>query len=276
MMPVMSEARRLEEAVAFIRRRTSFVPKVGIVLGSGLGDYAEEAQDALVLPYAEVEGMPRSGVAGHEGNWILGLVETLPVVMMQGRVHLYEGHAVADVVFGVRLMISLGAEVIVMTNAAGGACKAFEVGDLMLIDDHLNLTGHNPLIGPESSFGERFVDMSGAYDRELREIADEGARALGIELKRGVYAGVLGPSYETPAEVAMIRAMGAEAVGMSTVLEVIAARQMGARVLGLSLITNLAAGFGEAPLAHEDVQATAHRSRLRFASLIGAVLRRLG
>lgn len=276
MMGAMSETQRLNAAVASVRRRASLKPKIAIVLGSGLGEYASHVVDPTVVPYSEIDGMPMSGVAGHAGNFVLGTLEGVSAILMQGRVHLYEGHRAADVVFGVRLMLALGAQTLIVTNAAGGACKALEVGDLMVIDDHINLTGHNPLVGPhEPELGERFIDMTIPYDLELRELAIEGARALGIELKRGVYAGLLGPSYETTAEIAMIRSIGAEAVGMSTVLEVIAARQMNARVLGLSLITNLAAGLGDHPLSHDEVQATAERSRQRFASLIGAVLRRL-
>ncbi|NOY93452.1 MAG: purine-nucleoside phosphorylase [Deltaproteobacteria bacterium] len=272
-----SERERVDRAVAAVRERTERRPQVALVLGSGLGSWAETIEDATRIPYAEIPGMPQSHVAGHAGNLVLGEAEGVSVVAMQGRVHLYEGHSPQDAVFGARLMIALGAEQVVITNAAGGIASRFAVGDLMLIEDHLNLTGMTPLMGTnEASLGPRFVDMTTAYDADLRELAVEGARALGIELQHGVYAGLLGPSYETPAEIRMLHRMGADAVGMSTVLEVIAARHMGARVLGLSCITNAAAGLGGATLNHEEVQETADRVRDRFVSLLGATLRRMG
>jgi len=272
-----SERARIDLAAAAVREKTTRRPQVALILGSGLGSWADTVEDATRIPYAEIPGMPQSRVAGHAGNLVLGEAEGVSVVAMQGRVHLYEGHSPQDAVFGARLMIALGAEQVMITNAAGGIAARFAVGDLMLIEDHLNLTGMSPLIGTnEESLGPRFVDMTTAYDATLRELAAEGARALGIELQHGVYAGLLGPSYETPAEIRMLHRMGADAVGMSTVLEVIAARHMGARVLGLSCITNAAAGLGGATLNHEEVQETADRVRDRFVSLLGATLRRMG
>jgi len=272
-----SERARIDLAVVVVREKTTRRPQVALILGSGLGSWADTVEDATRIPYAEIPGMPQSRVAGHAGNLVLGEAEGVSVVAMQGRVHLYEGHSPQDAVFGARLMIALGAEQVMITNAAGGIAARFAVGDLMLIEDHLNLTGMSPLIGTnEESLGPRFVDMTTAYDATLRELATEGARALGIELQHGVYAGLLGPSYETPAEIRMLHRMGADAVGMSTVLEVIAARHMGARVLGLSCITNAAAGLGGATLNHEEVQETADRVRDRFVSLLGATLRRMG
>jgi len=272
-----SERARIDLAAAAVREKTTRRPHVALILGSGLGSWADTVEDATRIPYAEIPGMPQSRVAGHAGNLVLGEAEGVSVVAMQGRVHLYEGHSPQDAVFGARLMIALGAEQVMITNAAGGIAARFAVGDLMLIEDHLNLTGMSPLIGTnEESLGPRFVDMTTAYDATLRELATEGARALGIELQHGVYAGLLGPSYETPAEIRMLHRMGADAVGMSTVLEVIAARHMGARVLGLSCITNAAAGLGGATLNHEEVQETADRVRDRFVSLLGATLRRMG
>jgi len=272
-----SERARIDLAAAAVREKTTRRPQVALILGSGLGSWADTVEDATRIPYAEIPGMPQSRVAGHAGNLVLGEAEGVSVVAMQGRVHLYEGHSPQDAVFGARLMIALGAEQVMITNAAGGIAARFAVGDLMLIEDHLNLTGMSPLIGTnEESLGPRFVDMTTAYDATLRELATEGARALGIELQHGVYAGLLGPSYETPAEIRMLHRMGADAVGMSTVLEVIAARHMGARVLGLSCITNAAAGLGGATLNHEEVQETADRVRDRFVSLLGATLRRMG
>ncbi len=211
-----------------------------------------------------------------QGNLVLGRAEGVPVVAMQGRVHLYEGHPVDDVVFGTRLMVRLGAHSVVLTNAAGGIGDGFTPGDLMVIDDHLNLTGHNCLVGSnDEALGPRFVDMTVAYDAELRGLAHEAAGALGFSLERGVYAGMLGPSYETPAEIRMLRTLGAHAVGMSTVLETIAARHMGARVLGLSCITNLGAGLSGEVLSHAEVQEVADRVRERFISLLRGVLGRL-
>ena len=272
-----SERARIDLAAAAVREKTTRRPQVALILGSGLGSWADTVEDATRIPYAEIPGMPQSRVAGHAGNLVLGEAEGVSVVAMQGRVHLYEGHSPQDAVFGARLMIALGAEQVMITNAAGGIAARFAVGDLMLIEDHLNLTGMSPLIGTnEESLGPRFVDMTTAYDATLRELATEGARALGIELQHGVYAGLLGPSYETPAEIRMLHRMGADAVGMSTVLEVIAARHMGTRVLGLSCITNAAAGLGGATLNHEEVQETADRVRDRFVSLLGATLRRMG
>ena len=271
-----SELARLEQAAAEIRKQTDRIPKVALVLGSGLGGFADTLESAVAIPYEEIPGMSSSKVAGHAGKLVLGTAEGVSVVAMQGRVHLYEGHSAQDVVFGLRLMIHLGAKTVIITNAAGGIGDNLDVGDLMLIDDHLNLTGQNALVGlNEDALGPRFVDMTTPYDRELRELAIEGAKALGFELQRGVYAGLLGPSYETPAEVRMVRTLGGDAVGMSTVLEVVAARHMGARVLGMSCITNKAAGLGHETLTHADVQDVAAKVRERFVSLLGAVLRRL-
>lgn len=264
---------RLERAAADLQEQAQERPRVALVLGSGLGSFADRLESRQAVPYAAITGMPRSAVQGHAGNLVFGRCGTARVVAMQGRVHLYEGHAPADVVFGVRLMIHLGARTVVVTNAAGGIDPSSSPGDLMLLTDHLNLTGHSPLVGPEEpALGLRFVDMTNAYDPDLRAGAREAARGLGIELREGVYAGLLGPSYETPAEVRMLRTMGADAVGMSTVLEVIASRQMGARVLGISCITNMAAGLGTEPLSHEEVKAVAGRVRTRFEALLQAVI----
>ncbi len=268
---------RLELSAQDVRAKLpDAAPTVGLVLGSGLGAFADTLEDRTAIPYTEIRGMPMSKVAGHAGNLVLGTAEGVHVAAMQGRVHLYEGHSPNDVVFGLRLMIHLGVKTVIITNASGGIGDHLDVGDLMLIEDQLNLTGMSPLFGVnEEELGPRFVDMTTAFDRELRELASEGASALGFELKRGVYTGVLGPSYETPAEIQMFKTMGGHAVGMSTVLEVIAARHMGARLLGISCITNKAAGLGHEVLDHADVQDVARQSRERFISLLGAVLRRL-
>jgi purine-nucleoside phosphorylase len=270
------QAPRLDAAASFVKSRTPLVPRVALVLGSGLGDYADTLAARTVIPFAQVPGMPQSHVVGHAGNLVLGHVGEggLPVIAMQGRVHLYEGHPVADVVFGVRLMIRLGASIVLVTNAAGGLAEGMQPGDLMRIDDHLNLTAQSPLTGTnESALGVRFPDMTRAYDPALGALAQEVAQAQGFSLLQGVYAGMLGPQYETPAEVRMLRTLGAHAVGMSTVLETIAARHMGARVLGISCITNVAAGLSSEVLDHAEVTDVAARVKGRFTGLLEGVLR---
>jgi len=270
----MSSYARLRAAAKAIQRRASRPPAVALVLGSGLGAFAETLNERTVMPYSEIEAMPVSRVVGHSGQLVFGQTDSgMAVAVMQGRVHLYEGHAAQDVVFGVRLLSLLGARTLLVTNAAGGVSQKLEAGDLMVIDDHLNLTGQNCLTGPnEDELGPRFPDMSEAYDRGLRKAADAVAAELGFELAHGVYAGLLGPSYETPAEIRMLERLGADAVGMSTVLETIAARHAGMRVLGISCITNLAAGRAREPLSHDEVQETANRVSTRFQALIGGVL----
>ena len=270
------ELARVDAAAAAVKQKIGFVPQVALVLGSGLGGFADTLEGSTKIPYAEIPGMPSSAVAGHAGNLVLGTAEGTRCVAMQGRVHLYEGHEPRDVVFGLRVMIRLGARTVIITNAAGGVAPSFVPGDLMLIEDHLNLTGMSSLTGPnDDDMGPRFPDMSEAYDRGLRELALSAASAGGFQLVRGVYAGLLGPSYETPAEIRMLSRMGADAVGMSTVLETIAARHMGARVLGISCITNKAAGLSPVPLSHAEVQETADMARERFVSLLRGVLRGL-
>jgi purine-nucleoside phosphorylase len=272
-----SQLARLETAAAAVRARVANVPRVALVLGSGLGDFADTLEDRVAIPYGEIPTMPQSGVQGHAGKLVFGRAEGVECVAMQGRVHLYEGHSPADVVFGLRLMIRLGAQVVIVTNAAGGASPRLEAGELMLIEDHLNLTGTNALLGPnEDALGPRFPDMTVAYDLRLRELALASATDAGFQLARGVYAGLLGPSYETPAEVRMVFKMGADAVGMSTVLETVAARHMGARVLGVSCITNKGAGLSHGVLDHSEVQETANRVKGRFVSLLRGVLARGG
>lgn len=246
---------------------------VALVLGSGLGAYAEALEGALAIPYAEIPNMPTSSVSGHAGKLIVGGKAGRRVVAMQGRAHLYEGWSPEEVVFGVRLMAQLGARTLIITNAAGGIGSAFAPGDLMVITDQLNLTGTSSLRGPnDERMGERFVDMTAAYDPSLIATANTVAGQLGFELKQGVYAGLLGPAYETPAEVRMLRTLGADAVGMSTVLEVLAARHLGLRVLGISCISNLAAGISDSPLSHDEVKATATRVRARFEALLSGIL----
>ena len=262
----------LEQAKAAIADRTGRA-EVAMVLGSGLGDYARSLNDAQAIPYGEIPHMPLSSVSGHAGNLVTGFHGGKRILAMQGRTHLYEGNSAAEVVFGVRLMALLGAETLIVTNAAGGIAPTLAAGDLMAISDQLNLTGTSSLTGPNNDLeGPRFLDMSAAFDPELIEAASGVAAGLGFELRRGVYAGLLGPAYETPAEVRMLRTLGADAVGMSTVLEVLAARHMGLRVLGISCISNLAAGISEGPLSHDEVKQTAGRVRSRFEALLSGVL----
>lgn len=257
-----------------ISRAAAFVapavrPRVGLVLGSGLGGFADALEDARVVPYSSIPGMPVSEVAGHAGNLCLGTLGGVPVACLQGRVHLYEGHPVRRVVFGVRLLAKLGCQVVLLTNAAGGVHSALRPGDLMVLTDHINLLGQNPLVGPAGDEGPRFLDQTRAYDQELHDLAHRAGEESGVGLASGVYAALLGPTYETPAEVRMLRVLGADAVGMSTVPEVIALRHLGVRVGAISCITNLAAGLSPEPLSHEEVGAVAERSRERFTAVMG-------
>ena len=266
----------LVDTLAALRDAGVETPRVGLVLGSGLGGFADSLARAVSVGYERVSGMAPTGVPGHAGRFVAGRHADLPVIAMQGRVHLYEGHPPQQVVLGVRTMIALGARVVILTNAAGGIRNDLEPGTLMVISDHLNLTGTSPLIGPnDESFGPRFPQLSDAYDSGLQRMALDTARSLGIELCSGVYAGMLGPSYETPAEIRMLRTLGADAVGMSTVLETIAAQHMGARCLGISCVTNRAAGLSALAPSHAEVEAVAKASRARFERLLGGVLEAL-
>lgn len=271
----------LDEAAAAVRAHTTLVPRCGIVLGSGLGGLADEIDTETVVPYSAIPHMPVPTAKGHAGNLVLGRLDGRAVAALSGRAHLYEGYTPADVVLAVRLLAVLGASVLILSNAAGGLNPEFHRGDLMLISDHLNLTGTNPLVGPnDEHLGPRFPDMSQVYDRALRGLAGEAGRAAGTPLRTGVYAGVVGPSYETPAEIRMIRALGADAVGMSTVLEAIAARHAGMRVLGIAVITNATGGpahaaAGDRTLSHEDVLAAAAAVGPRLVSVVRSVVRGL-
>lgn len=245
---------RLDYARAWVRGRTEIRPTVGIVLGSGMGALADRLEDRTVIPYEEIPAFPATSVAGHEGRLVLGRLDGAAVAVLQGRAHLYEGASPEDVTFGVRLLAWCGVDALLLTNAAGAVNPACAAGDLVRITDQLNLTGANPLTGPnDERLGARFPDMGHAYDARLGELLERCAARLGIPLGSGVYAGLAGPSYETPAEVRMLRTLGADLVGMSTVLEVIAARHAGVRVAALSLVTNLAAGHAPTPLSHDDV-----------------------
>lgn len=252
-------------------------PRVAAVLGSGLGAFAECLQERRTVPYGEIPGMPQSSVAGHAGRFVFGTLDDEPLLLMQGRVHLYEGWTAKQTVTGIELMLEAGAKALLVTNAAGGIrADLLEGAQLMLIEDHINLTGQNCLVGAnDSAVGPRFPDMSSAYCPSLRQIARQVAVEQGIELARGVYAGVLGPSYETPAEIRMLKAIGADAVGMSTVQEVIAANHRGVPCLGISCITNAAAGLAPGPLSHEDVQEAAQQSQATFARLLENLLPRV-
>jgi purine-nucleoside phosphorylase len=271
-----SEASKLSEAATFVQRSTAGqTPRVGLVLGSGLGALADELGGVVRLPYASIPHHPTSSVAGHAGNLCLGELGGVPVACMQGRVHAYEGHALSRVVFGARLLAELGCQTVLLSNAAGGIAERLRAGSLMRIDDHINLMGDSPLRGPTAR-GPRFPDMSRAYDAELGAECEAAARAAGVPLERGVYAGLLGPSYETPAEIRMLSVLGADAVGMSTVPEVIALRQMGVRVAAVSCITNLAAGRSAEPLSHAEVEATALRVKGEFIRLFKGWVARVG
>jgi purine-nucleoside phosphorylase len=264
-----SLAHRIDETVKAIRARVSETPRVGIVLGSGLGAFGDTLDELVKIPFGELPHLPTSKVVGHAGNFCFGRVGQVRVACMQGRVHMYEGHDVTSVVHGVRTMARLGVNAVLVTNAAGGLDPSWSPGDLMLVTDHLNLTGTTPLLGPnDPSLGPRFPDMSHAYDRTLAAALRDVARAARIPLREGIYAGQLGPSYETPAEVRMLRGLGAHAVGMSTVTEVLALRHMGVPVGALSCITNLAAGILDQPLDHKEVEETARAKRDDLLTLL--------
>jgi len=265
----------VSDSIAFLRERIDETPRVLLVLGSGLGALAEEIEDPTQIPYGEIPGFPRSTVEGHAGALVLGRLEGVPVAVMAGRFHLYEGWAVEDVVHPVRTLLGLGAETLLVTNAAGGIRRAFAPGTLMLISDHVNFTGRNPLTGPVLEGETRFPDMTEAYDGTLRETVREVARERGIPLAEGVYAALHGPSYETPAEVRILERLGADAVGMSTVPEVIIARARGARVVGISCITNAAAGLTPEPLSHDEVVEAGAEASRDFSTLVRGVLARM-
>lgn len=268
---------RLAEAAAFIALATGRPEHdVGLILGSGLGDYAVSLPDSVSLPYETVPGFAAPSVEGHAGTLVSAQIGQGAVLALSGRTHLYEGRPMHEIVFGVRAAISAGCGIVVLTNAAGGLGKGLGPGDLVLITDHLNLTGRNPLIGEnDPRLGPRFPDLSEVYSMRLRDLARQAAADARVALAEGVYAWMTGPSYETPAEIRMVATLGGDLVGMSTVPEAIAARHMGAEVLGISLVTNLAAGLSSQPLTHEEVTRTAEEARDRFTRLLDALLPRL-
>lgn len=267
---------RATHAARVIRARATDEPRIALVLGSGLGAFADELAEAVALDYAEIPGFARSTVEGHAGRLVLGKVAGVPIAAMQGRFHYYEGYEWEDVTFPIRTLGMLGIKTLVLTNAAGGLNNSLKQGSLMLISDHLNLIGTNPLRGAnDARFGPRFPDLTDVYDREFQEIASHEAHAMELELRRGIYAALSGPSYETPAEIRMLRALGADAVGMSTVPEAIVARHMGLKVLGISCITNMAAGVLDKPIDHAEVIETGELVRATFSELLRRVIPKL-
>jgi purine-nucleoside phosphorylase len=262
-----------DSAAQFILTRTPLRPKIGLVLGSGLGAFADSLTDAVRVPYAQIPKFPCSTAIGHAGRMVVGHAGEIPVAAMQGRVHLYEGYSPEEVTLPIRVFGRMGIRALILTNAAGGIDRGYSQGALVVVRDHINLQGANPLVGPnDDRFGVRFPDMTQAYAKEYRAIAREEASRLKIDLREGVYAGLLGPSYETPAEIEYLRRIGADLVGMSTVAEAIAARHMGMKVLAISCVTNMAAGILDQPLSHAEVMETGDRVKSTFEALLRAVL----
>ena len=270
----MTDTFRLADSAAtFVLSRTSLRPQIGVVLGSGLGAFADQLSESVTIPYADIPSFPRSTAVGHAGQMVLGKSGDTSVVAMQGRVHLYEGYSAGEVIFPIRVLARMGMRALILTNAAGGINLAYQQGALVVITDHINLQGQNPLVGPnEERFGPRFPDMTQAYYKPYRKVALEAAGQRGTAVHEGVYAGLLGPSYETPAEIHYLRTIGADLVGMSTIPEVIAARQMGIKILAISCVTNMAAGILDQPLSHEEVLETTARVQAEFVALVEAVL----
>ena len=268
-IPPAEQPERIAALAAAVRARSSLEPRVGIVLGSGLGGLASDLDDAVAIPFEELPGWPVATAPGHVGRLLLGRLAGTPVVMLQGRFHLYEGNDPGLVVQPVLLFKALGAEIVVLTNAAGGVNPAFGPGTLMVMTDHINFTGRTPLVGANAdAWGPRFVDLTDVWEPALRDALFAAGRAVGVELAQGVYVGLLGPSFETPAEVRLLRMLGADAVGMSTVLEAIAARWVGLRVCGVSLVTNAGAGYTGEPLSHEEVLEAGAEAGPRLAEVI--------
>ncbi|WNR42516.1 purine-nucleoside phosphorylase [Paenibacillus roseipurpureus] len=272
-----SMMQEIQEAAAFIRQETNQVkPQIGLILGSGLGVLADLIEQPTVIDYSRIPHFPVSTVEGHAGELVVGSIQGKQVLMMKGRFHAYEGYGAETVSFPVRVMKELGVETLIVTNAAGGVNESFQVGDLMVISDHLNMTFRNPLIGPnDSALGVRFPDMSEAYSKRLRKLAHEVAANQDFKLQEGVYVGLLGPNYETPAEIRMFRTLGGDSVGMSTVPEVIVARHAGIEVLGFSCISNMASGILDQPLSHEEVMETTEKVKPKFLKLVLGIIEAL-
>lgn len=271
------EFAQVQNAANFLKNKFEQPPKIGLILGSGLGVLGDEIENSVKIPYREIPDFPVSTVEGHAGQLVCGDLNGIQVVAMQGRFHYYEGYSFDKVTFPVRVMKELGVETIIVTNAAGGVNESFSPGDLMLLSDHINNMGSNPLIGPnDPKFGVRFPDMSESYSKELRQIAKEIAQKLQIQIQEGVYVGNTGPTYETPAEIRMIRSWGGDAVGMSTVPEVIVARHSGMKVLGISCISNMAAGILDQPLNHEEVIETTEKVKVNFLKFVKELVKEIG
>jgi len=265
-----------ESAAAFVLSQTNLRPKIGLVLGSGLGSFADKLSDATRIPYAQIPSFPHSTAIGHAGQLVVGRSDDIPVVVMQGRVHLYEGYTAQEVAFPIRVLGRMGISSLILTNAAGGINLDYGQGALVVVRDHINLQGTSPLVGTnDQRFGTRFPDMTFAYTRHYRELALEEAAKIGIAPREGVYAGMLGPSYETPAEIRFLRTIGADLVGMSTIAEAIAARHMDLKLLVISCVTNMAAGILDQPLSHQEVLETTHRVMGEFVALLKAVIPRI-
>lgn len=268
---------KLVKCYESVRAKTDFEPKVALILGSGLGDYAKNIKVVDTIDYHDIEGFPVSTVSGHAGRFIFGYVNDVPVVCMQGRVHYYEGYPMTDVVLPTRLMKILGAKVLFLTNAAGGVQDGMKAGNLMMIKDHIATFVPSPLIGANiDELGTRFPDMSNIYDKDLQQVVRDCAANLGLEMKEGVYVQFTGPAYETPTEVQMAKRLGGDAVGMSTACEAVAANHMGMKILGISCITNLAAGISPVPLTHEEVKITADETAPKFEALTTAIITEIG
>jgi purine-nucleoside phosphorylase len=266
----------IKEAASYVKSKYEDTPKIGLILGSGLGVLADEIENPVKIPYNEIPNFPVSTVEGHAGQLVIGTLKEAKVIAMQGRFHFYEGYSLDKVTAPVRVMKELGVETLIVTNAAGGINESFEAGDLMLITDHINNMGTNPLIGPnDANIGVRFPDMSESYNRKLRDMAKNIANELNIKLQEGVYVGNTGPSYETPAEVRALRTLGGDAVGMSTVPEVIIARHAGLNVLGISCISNMAAGILDQPLSHNEVIETTDKVRVNFLKLVKSIVEKI-
>lgn len=275
-MTQLTGSLQIKEAAQFIETKMKVKPEIGLILGSGLGVLGDYIEDAVVIPYEHIPHFPVSTVEGHAGELMIGTISGKAVVLMRGRFHMYEGYGAEVTAFPVRVMKALGVKSLVVTNAAGGINLEFASGNLMLISDHINLTGENPLIGHNDiEIGARFPDMSEVYSKRLRGIAKEIAEEKGITVVEGVYAGLLGPSYETPAEIRMLRILGADAVGMSTVAEVIAARHSGIEVVGISCISNMAAGILDQPLSHDEVMETTNRVKSQFLELVTSLIAKI-
>ncbi|MBA2879076.1 purine-nucleoside phosphorylase [Anoxybacillus kamchatkensis] len=266
----------IEQAAQFLKEKFPTSPQIGLILGSGLGVLADEIEQAIKIPYSDIPNFPVSTVEGHAGQLVYGQLEGATVIVMQGRFHYYEGYSFEKVTFPVRVMKALGVKQLIVTNAAGGVNESFEPGDLMIISDHINNMGGNPLIGPnDAALGVRFPDMSEAYSKRLRQLAKDVANEIGLRVREGVYVANTGPAYETPAEIRMIRVMGGDAVGMSTVPEVIVARHGGMEVLGISCISNMAAGILDQPLTHDEVIETTEKVKADFLRFVKAIVRNM-